>query len=99
MPDKAWKVFERHFAGLIGGTRAGPLGKNGPDVIHPVLAPELKERKRPLKTLAKYMAQAITNAPSGKTPIVVMHTLGDSHDNDLVVMRLAEWLKMWKEGP
>lgn len=92
---KAWKVNESWFATLIGGKRAGAVGKEGPDVLHQTLAPECKERKSGLKTLTKWMHQAVTNAPDGKTPIVHIHTLGESHESDMVVMRVVDWLKMW----
>lgn len=95
---KAWKENEQWFAKLIGGKRAGAVGREGPDVLHDELAPECKERKRPLQTLKKYMAQADANCPSGRTPLVVLHTLGDSHTEDLVVMHVMDWKKMWEES-
>jgi hypothetical protein len=98
---KAWKEFELWFAKQIGGERAGAVGREGPDVLHDELAPECKERKRPLQTLKKYMAQADANSPPGRVPLVVLHTLGDSHNKDLVVMHMEDWLKLWREhdGP
>lgn len=92
--SKAWKAFELWFARQIGGERAGAVGREGPDVLHPYLAPECKERKRPIKTLDGYMTQAINNAPIGKIPLVVLHTLGEQHERDLVIMRVKDWLQI-----
>ena len=86
------------FAKRIGGTRAGAVGKEGPDVLHPRLAPEVKERRgKPWVGLHKFMEQAIRNCPEGKVPLVVLHTLGESHDDDLVVMRVGDWLSTIKK--
>lgn len=94
--SKAWKEFELWFAKLIGGERAGAVGKEGPDVLHPRLAPECKERKRPIKALDKYMEQAETNAPKGKVPLIVLHTLGRQHTDDMVLMRVGDWERFWR---
>lgn len=37
------------------------------------------------------MAQARTNAPAGRLPVVVLHRVWSRHDNDLVVLRLADF--------
>ena len=90
---KTWKAAEMAFAKRIGGTRGGAVGREGPDVIHPLLAPEVKERRgKPWVGLHKFMEQAERNAPEGKIPLVVLHTLGELHDQDLVVMRVRDWL-------
>ncbi len=94
--SKAWKAHELRVAKRLGGERAGAVGKEGPDVLHPTLAPEIKERKRPLKTLQKYMAQAVRNAPAGRVPIVWLHTLGELDNDDLVVMRVLDWEQFWR---
>lgn len=94
--SRAWKSNELWFAKLIGGERGGAVGKEGPDVLHERLAPECKERRRSLRTLDKYMLQATTNAPAGKVPLVVLHTLGASHASDLVVMRVEDWERFWR---
>lgn len=94
--SKAWKENELWFAKLISGSRAGAVGKEGPDVLHPTLAPECKERKGGIKTLEKWFQQAETNAPPGKTPIVHLHTLGAGHHSDIVCMRVSDWLKFFR---
>ena len=91
---KTWKAAEMAFAKRIGGTRGGAVGREGPDVIHPHLAPEVKERRgKPWVGLHKFMEQAIRNAGT-KVPLCVLHTLGESHDDDFVVMRVKDWLKV-----
>ncbi len=56
---------------------------------------EAKERKKFVGQ--KFMEQAIRNCPTGKTPIVIVHILGKKHDNDLVMIRLKDWIA-WMGG-
>lgn len=93
MPDKTWKAAERHIAAMLGGKRAGPLGKRGPDVIGDIRwAPEVKERKRLPDWLLDAMLQAELNSPKGKTPIVVLHELGQKYEEAVVCIRLHDFL-------
>lgn len=57
----AWKAFERRVAKDLGGERAGPTGKNGPDVIGIPLAPECKYMQK-LSLRTEHINQAIRNA-------------------------------------
>ena len=91
MPDKAWKAFEREIAKRLGGQRAGPLGREGPDVLHPLWAPECKMRKKLPRLLTEAMDQAVTNTPPGKIPLVILHQAHDEYDQALVVMRLRDF--------
>jgi hypothetical protein len=38
-----------------------------------------------------YMNQAESNCPDGKLPIVVVHTTGKRHENDIVIIRGFYW--------
>ena len=92
MPDAAWKVAERTVARRLGGKRAGPTGKEGPDVLHALWAIEIKERRRPLPAeIREALAQAARAARPDQLPIVVWHVLGRRHDDDVVMMRLADF--------
>ena len=88
----AWKRHELVLAKRLGGVRAGPTGKTGPDVLHPMFSIEAKERKRPLpKEIRDAMAQSVAAARPGQLPIVVWHVLGQRHDEDMVMMRLRDF--------
>ncbi len=93
MADKPWKVHERETARRLGGTRSGPTGRQGPDVVGlPVFAPECKSRKRPLPgEIREALAQARRNAGPGQLSLVVWHTQGERHDDDVVMLRLADF--------
>lgn len=43
------------------------------------------------------MEQAIRNFPEGMIPLVVVHNTGSKHSNDLVIMRLSDWLDWFGE--
>lgn len=91
MPDKAWKAFEREIAKRFHGKRAGPTGKEGPDVIHPLWAPECKTRKKLPRLLVDAMDQAVHNSPPGKVPLVILHQAHDEFDQALVIIRLQDF--------
>lgn len=87
----AWKAHERRTAAALGGKRAGPTGKEGADVLHPLWAIECKERKELPIWLQDAMMQARRAAIRGQVPIVVLHQLGSHGSEDLVVMRRADF--------
>ncbi len=87
----AWKDLERVCARRLGGQRAGPTGRKGSDVLHPLFAIECKERKVLPTWLLDAMSQSVGAAQVDQTAIVVLHQLGARHDNDLVVMRLRDF--------
>lgn len=92
-PDKTWKAAERKIAAMLGGKRAGPLGKRGPDVVGDIRwAPEVKTRKRLPAWLLTAMLQADLNSPKDKTPIVILHEVGRDYDEALVLMRLGDFM-------
>ena len=97
MPDRAWKAAERSIAKRLGGKRSGPRGVAVGDVIAPGIVAEVKERKQLPAWLTGAMQQAMKAARDGQgvcapqLPIVILHVLGQRHDNDLVVMRLADF--------
>lgn len=91
-PDAAWKRHERVCAARLGGKRTGPVGRESVDVTHDHLAIECKERKNGVpQWLADAMSQARGNAKDGQMPLVIIHTLGQRHDRDLVVLSLKDF--------
>ena len=96
MPN-AWKRHELAIAKRLGGKRAGPTGRTGPDVLHPHLGIECKERHTLPKWLINAMAQCVGASATWQLPVVILHQLGQRHDDDLVVMRLADWEQWYGE--
>jgi len=71
----------------LGGKRLGTLGRV--DVCWHGFAIECKERKRLPALIELSMKQAMRHA-EGDVPMVVLHKLNDSHNNDLVIIRYAD---------
>lgn len=82
------KAAERAVAQALGGMRIGTL--SGEDVhFDGPFSAEVKSRAA--FVACDWMDQAVRNAPAGKTPLVVVHVRGKRHDNDLVIIRMADW--------
>ncbi len=80
---------ERAVANYLGVERIAGSGKR--DLDGDWLAVEIKERQAPVKWLLALVQQAVRLAKPGQLPIGVIHFLGMYHDDDLVVMRLADF--------
>lgn len=87
------KATERAIAKRLGGTRRGTLG--GHDIDCGPWAVEVKDRVNFVGNT--FMQQAERNCPPGKTPLVVVHQTGRRHADDLVMLRLSDWLDL--HGP
>lgn len=74
--------------------RIGVLGAE--DLMHPVYSIEAKSCKEFVGS--KWMEQAFRNKPAGRIPIVIIHVRGTRHTNDLVLIRLSDWLKEEDNG-
>ena len=99
MANSTWKAVERAVAAKMGGERLSnhALGQQTPDVETSAYSVEVKSRTLPA-WLTNAMAQARRNASSGKLPLVVLHEGGRRHDNDLVVVRLADFVEWFGEA-
>lgn len=87
------KRQQRYTAKRLGGKNVGSLG--GEDVESTNFSIECKSR---VKSVAHaFMDQAVRNCPKDKMPLVIIHKHNDSHNNDLVCMRLIDW-EAWN-GP
>lgn len=87
---KRGKRTERAIAKKLGGRRLGILGKH--DVELDDFAVEVKSRK--VFAGEKWIMQSEKNAPKGKVAIVVVHLLNRNHDNDIVMMRMKDFMKV-----
>ena len=85
------KNHERAIAKRLNGDRIGCTGLATPDVVNDRFSVECKSRQLFPSWLTHAMKQAVTNAPEGKTPIVILHQTGQRHDSDLVIMRLQDF--------
>ncbi len=84
------KRNEKVLAKLMGMERVGIFG--GEDGKDEMFSVEWKSRK---KFIGKgWMEQALTNCPEGKTPLVVVHVTNERRMNDLVMVRLSDWLDL-----
>ena len=85
------KAIERTLAKRLGGLRIGILGKE--DIITEKFAIEVKSRKKVV--IWNWYQQAIKNA-KGKIPLLIIHVTGKRHDEDLVVVSLADFERLIK---
>ena len=87
---KRGKSVESAVALLLGGRRVGILGKE--DIQHPDFTIEVKSRKSFSGT--GFLEQAEKHNVGGKTAIAVVHVTDKGHKNDIVLMRLSDFLTM-----
>lgn len=90
--SRTWKQIELKIAKVFGGKRAGPVGKDGPDVIEcDPFAIQVKHGKQIPATIQKFMDQTVRDAPKGTLPTLIMHPYGRSIGESLVVFRLSDF--------
>lgn len=90
----SWKNTERQIASRLGGVRVPVTGRgrgDAPDIQHPAYAVECKHRKTIPNWLHDAFAQAKASVRDEQLPIVVLHESGKRHDDDYVVVRLADF--------
>ncbi len=95
MSDTRWKATERRVASLLGGRRVPVSGRgrgDQPDVAHPWLALEVKDRATLPAWLLDALDQAEWSATPAQLPVAVLHRAGVRHDAALVVLRLAAFV-------
>jgi hypothetical protein len=91
-----WKSTERAVAKRLGGRRVPITGRqrgDTPDVAHEWLSVEVKHKAQLPLWLHDAMSQAVAAQRNGQMPIVVLHQSGQRHDNDLVVVRMRDWVE------
>lgn len=95
MTDKRWKATERKIAALLGGRRVPVSGRgrgDQPDIAHPWLSLEVKDRATLPAWLLDALDQAERSATPAQLPVAVLHRAGDRHDAALMVLRLADFV-------
>jgi len=92
---RPFKATERQIAKRLGGERHGHLG--GADVVAGWLSVECKHRKTLPKWLKGALEQAKGNADDGQLGLVVLHEHGARHDDDLVLLSLADFEQWFGE--
>ncbi len=101
MSDSRWKATERRIAGLLGGRRVPVSGRgrgDQPDIAHPWLSLEVKDRASLPLWLLDALDQAERSATAAQLPVAVLHRAGDRHDHALVVLRLAAFVDWFGDG-
>lgn len=102
MASDAWKALERAVARQLGGRRTSYLGLGGmpmPDVETEVYSVECKCRKRLPEWITGALAQAHRLATQGKLPLVVLHEMGTRHGEDIVCLRLEDFVEWFGDLP
>lgn len=94
---RSFKSTERAMARRLGGKRTGHLG--GQDVDGGWLSVECKHRATLPAWLTDALAQARRHAGPDQLPIVILHEHGARHDDNLVVLRLADFEQWFGDGP
>lgn len=99
MKAKRWKSTERGVAEYMGGERTSNagLGSAVPDVETPAYSVEVKDRAALPAWLTGAMAQAVRNCTAGKMPLVVWHEKGNRRPDDLVMVRLGDFVQWFGE--
>ena len=90
------KEAERAVARLLNGLRVGVCGKA--DVITDSFCIEVKERKKLPSFLIEAYGQAKKNTSEGKIPVLIIHQLNQNHDEDLVTIKLKNFLRLMRGG-
>jgi len=96
MADKLWKASERAIAGRIGGERVPITGRQRgsvPDVKHQWLSVECKCRQLIPMWLKEALAQAHAAVRGEQLPVAILHEAGQRHDDDIVCVKLAEFVE------
>jgi hypothetical protein len=97
MADPTWKVAEREIAKRLGGVRVPITGRirgSAPDIAHARWALEVKLRSHLPSLLTDAMDQAVKSIRGEQIPLVVLHEKGTRYDDDLVCLRLVDFLKL-----
>jgi len=87
----SWKRVEREIAKRLNGRRVPVSGRAGqPDIAHPLLAIEVKHRRRLPQWLTRAVEQAEEAARPGQLAVAVLHEAGERYGRSLAVIRLAD---------
>lgn len=97
-----WKVAERSLARLLGGERVPVNGRRRgdvPDIAHPTLAIEVKQRKKLPAWLHNAVDQAQAADKHGdKLPIVILHEDRMKYTDSWVMLSLSDFLALLEDS-
>lgn len=85
------KHVQKILVERLGGKNVGTI--EGQDGEHEHFSIEIKHRAKFIGEA--FMLQAEKNCPEGKIPLLVVHSKGKNHNDDLVLIRLKEWEKIY----
>lgn len=88
-----WKDHERRIAHLLGARRASRPWADAPDVEADRLIVECKARRQLPKWLVGALANAERHAGPEQLAIAVLHEKGKHSENDLVLLRLGQFIE------
>ena len=100
--DKNWKRAEREIARRIGGERVPITGRtrgSAPDIAHPWLSVECKQRRRLPEWIRDAMSQAKASARGDQLPVAILHESGSPYSSALVVLELHAFVDHFGEVP
>ena len=100
MHNSRWKSTERTVAKKLGGERVPVSGRQrgaAPDCTSAggLLSVEVKDRKALPKWISEAMEQAIAGQRENQIPIVVLHERGMRANDNLVMIRLGDWVDLF----
>ena len=98
--DKLWKAAERKFATMLGGERKPINGREGSDIEHRWLSPEVKVRSASIpRYILDWITQAVRGAlvdqkksRSAHLGVVIWHQKGAPYDEAIVMLRLSDFM-------
>jgi len=97
----SWKRNEREIAERLGGVRVPVTGRSrgdAPDIAHDRYGIECKMWSALPKRVTDAMDQAKASCRGEQIPLVVLHAKGARHDEDLVVLRLADFAALVEDA-
>ena len=105
MADRAWKAFERRVARLLGTERIpsgwwGTIQSDAPDVETDRLSIQVKLGYQQPSYLREWLSGIVAVAAGrGRTGVVVWSPKRGKTDDALVIMRLADFVRLVDDGP
>ena len=95
MSDKAWKAYERRIAKEHHTARIPVLGRKGPDFENDTVCGQVKLRKHRPANLTHWLDDVNEDAHrKGKVGVVFWRTPGEDHDQAVVILRYADYLRL-----
>jgi len=96
---KTWKATERAVARIFKGERTSNqgLGSAVPDVVSDTYCVEVKHREKLPAWIKLMVKQARVNGRADKLSLVVLHELNARHDDDIVLVRLGDFVEWFGE--